>query len=422
MRRSAAQDQAQERNTLMHPSKGGLSAERLARMHDVVQGYVDKGEVAGAITLIDRRGETHVDVVGRQDRERNTPMRRDTIFRIASMSKPITAVAAMILVEEGKLRLDEPVDRLLPELADRKVLKAIDGPIDDVVPANRPITLRDLLTFRMGFGMLIGPPGAEPTPIQKAMNDTQIMGLKPPTPHDPDAWISKFGSLPLMYQPGERWLYHTGSDVMGVLIARAAGMPFERFLKQRIFEPLDMEDTGFSVPADKLVRLGSCYSVNPETRGLEVYDDAGAQSQWARPPVFPAGGGGMVSTVDDYLAFGRMMLNGGRLGSERILSRPTVHTMTTDQLTAEQKRISPFFPGFWDSRGWGLGVSVVTRRSDIHMTPGRFGWDGAFGTSWTSDPLEEMVGILMIQRMGFGPSPVGLNADFWTQAYKTIDD
>ena len=406
----------------MHSSKGGLSAERLARMHDVVQGYVDKGEVVGAITLIDRRGETHVDVVGLQDRERNTPLRRDSIFRIASMSKPITAVAAMILVEEGKLRLDEPVDRLLPELADRKVLKAIDGPIDDVVPANRPITLRDLLTFRMGFGMLIGPPGAEPTPIQKAMTDNQIMGLKPPTPHDPDTWIARFGSLPLMYQPGERWLYHTGSDVMGVLIARAAGMPFERFLKQRIFEPLEMNDTGFSVPPDKLDRLGSCYSVNPETRALEIYDDGGAQSQWASPPVFPAGGGGLVSTVDDYLAFGRMMLNGGRLDSERILSRPTVHAMTTDQLTAEQKRVSPFFPGFWDARGWGLGVSVVTRRSDIHMTPGRFGWDGAFGTSWTSDPLEEMVGVLMIQKMGFGPSPAGLNADFWTQAYKTIDD
>lgn len=403
-------------------SKSGLSNARLERLHDGAKRSVEAGEVPGIITLIHRRGETVVEVVGNKHLGKDDPLERDSIFRIASMSKPITAVAAMILVEEGRLRLDEPVDALLPELANRQVLKDIAGPLDDTLPANRPITLRDLLTFRMGFGMLIGPPGAEPTPIQKAMTDNQIMGLKPPTPHDPDTWIARFGSLPLMYQPGERWLYHTGSDVMGVLIARAAGMPFERFLKQRIFEPLEMNDTGFSVPPDKLDRLGSCYSVNPETRGLEVYDDAGAQSQWARPPVFPAGGGGMVSTVDDYLAFGRMMLNGGRLGSERILSRPTVHTMTTDQLTAEQKRISPFFPGFWDSRGWGLGVSVVTRRSDIHMTPGRFGWDGAFGTSWTSDPLEEMVGILMIQRMGFGPSPVGLNADFWTQAYKTIDD
>ncbi len=406
---------------MMSP-KGGLSAARLVRMHDVVQGYVDSGEVVGAITLIDRRGETHVDVVGLQDRERNIPLRRDSIFRIASMSKPITAVAAMILVEEGKLRLDEPVDRLLPELANRKVLKSADGPLDDVVPANRPITLRDLLTFRMGFGMVIAPLGSAPTPIQQAMTDTQIMGLKPPTPHDPDTWMAKFGSLPLMYQPGERWLYHTGSDVAGVLIARAAGMPLERFLKQRIFDPLGMVDTGFSVPADKLDRLGSCYSVNPQTGKLETYDGDGSSSQWAQPPVFPAGGGGLVSTVDDYLAFGRMMLHGGRLGDERILARPTVHTMTTDQLTAEQKRVSLFFPGFWDSRGWGLGVSVATRRTDISMTPGRFGWDGAFGTSWTSDPLEEMVGILMIQRMGFGPQPAGINSDFWTLAYQSIDD
>ena len=406
----------------MSSSKGGLSAARLSRMHDVVQGYVDRGEVAGAITLIDRRGETHVDVVGMQDRERGTPLKRDSIFRIASMTKPITAVAAMILVEEGKLRLDEPIDRLLPEMADRKVLKSIDGPVDDVVPASRPVTLRDLLTFRMGFGMLIGPPGAEPTPIQKAMNEAQIMGLKPPTPHDPDAWMKRFGSLPLMYQPGERWLYHTGSDMAGVIIARAAGMPLEGFLKQRIFDPLGMKDTGFSVPADKLDRLGSCYSVDPQSGKLVLYDDAGAASQWASPPAFPAAGGGLVSTVDDYLAFGRMMLHGGRHEDERILSRPTVHTMTTDQMTAEQKRASPFFPGFWDSRGWGFGVSVVTRRTDITMTPGRFGWDGAFGTSWTSDPLEEMVGILMIQRMGFGPTPAGLNSDFWTLAYQTIDD
>lgn len=402
----------------MSSSKSGLSGGRLKRLHGAARRAVEAGEVAGAITLIHRRGETVVDVVGLKDRERAEPLARDSIFRIASMSKPITAAAAMILVEEGKLRLDEPVDRLLPELADRKVLKDLHGPLEDVEPARRAITLRDLLTFRLGFGMVIGP--AE-TPIQKALADSQIMGLKPPTPHDPDTWMQRLGGLPLMHHPGERWMYHTGSDILGVLIARASGQGLEAFLKERIFDPLGMKDTGFHVPAKKLDRLTSCYSVSPQTGGLELYDDA-QDSQWANPPAFPMGGGGLVSTVDDYLAFGQMMLGGGKLGKERILSRLTVQAMTTDQLTPEQKSASPFFPGFWDSRGWGFGMSVVTRRDGISMSPGRFGWDGAFGTSWASDPAEDMVCILMIQRMGFGPSPASLNADFWTLAYQSIDD
>ena len=401
-------------------SKSGLSNARLKRLHAAARGAVEAGEVAGAITLIHRRGETVVDVVGKQHLGGEASLERDSIFRIASMSKPITAVAAMILVEECRLRLDEPVDRLLPELADRQVLKDLNGPLDDTVPANRPITLRDLLTFRVGFGMVIGPPGAQ-SPIQKAMADREIMGLKPPTPHAPDAWMKEFGALPLMHQPGERWMYHTGSDILGVLIARASGMGFEAFLKERIFEPLGMKDTGFHVPKRRLDRLTSCYSVDPKTGQLVIYDDA-ADSQWASPPAFPAGGGGLVSTVDDYLAFGRMMLNHGKLGKERILSRLSVEAMTTDQLSAEQKAASPFFPGFWDSRGWGFGVSMITRRDAVAANPGGFGWDGAFGTSWTSDPREDMVSILMIQRLGFGPAPAGLYGDFATLAYQAIDD
>ena len=403
----------------MASSRGGLSKARLQRMHDAVQAYVDRGELVGAITLIERRGETHVDVVGRMDREAETPMRRDSIFRIASMSKPITAVAAMILVEEGRLRLDEPVDRLLPELANRQVLKDLAGPIDDTVPANRPISLRDLLTFRLGFGMAFGPPD---TPMAKAMAERQIMGLKPPTPHHPDEWIKQLGALPLMHQPGERWMYHTGSDVLGVLIARASGMAFEAFLKQRIFDPLGMKDTGFSVSSRKLDRLGACYQINPQTGGLDVYDAGGAASQWASAPVFPAGGGGLASTADDYLAFGRMMLNKGVAGKERILSRPTVETMVTDQMTAAQKAASPFFPGFWDNQGWGLGMAVTTHRDNVGASPGQFGWDGAFGTSWKSDPAEDMTAVLMIQKMGFGPQAASLSSDFWTLVYQAIDD
>jgi len=402
----------------MSSSKSGLSKARLSRMRKAVEGYVERGEVVGAITLIERHGEAHVDVVGLQDRERGVALKRDSIFRIASMTKPITATAAMILVEEGKLRLDEPVDRLLPELANRQVINRLDGPLDDVTPAHRPITLRDLLTFRMGFGMAFGPPV---TPLQIAVNNAQIMSLKPPVPHAPDDWMAKLGALPLMHQPGERWMYHTGSDVLGVMIARASGKPFETFLKERIFEPLGMKDTGFSVPANKINRLSSCYNVNPASGALELYDDA-RDSTWTKAPVFPAGGGGLVSTVDDYLAFASMMLGYGKLGKERILSRPTVQVMTTDQLTAAQKAASAFFPGFWDSQGWGLGLSMVTQRDGVAMNPGRFGWDGAFGTSWASDPGEDMTAILMIQRLGMGPQAAGLNADFWTLAYQTIDD
>jgi CubicO group peptidase (beta-lactamase class C family) len=404
----------------MSSSKSGLSKKRLKRLRDAAERYVEAGQIVGAITLVERKGESFVEVVGQADRERSTPLKRDSIFRIASMTKPIAAAAAMVLVEEGKLRLDEPVDRLLPELADRKVLVDPAGPLEDVVPAARPITLRDLLTFRMGFGMVFGPPGQE-TPIQKAMADHQLIGFKPPTPHEPDEWLGRLGQLPLIHQPGERWMYHTGSDVLGVLIARAAGQPLEAFMKARIFEPLGMRDTGFSVPKDKLDRLTACYSVNAESRALELYDDP-QDSIWSKPPAFPAAGGWLVSTLDDYHAFGKMMLNKGVLGKERVLSRRSVEVMTTDQLTPEQKAASPFFPGFWASRGWGFGVSMVTRRVDLATTPGRFGWDGAFGTSWTSDPAEDMVGLLMIQRLGFGPEPVGMNADFWTLAYQAIDD
>ena len=208
------------------------------------------------MTLVSRRGEVEVDVIGAKAAGGSEPLRRDSLFRISSMTKPITAAAAMILVEESRLQLDEPVDRLLPELSDRRVLRRIDGPLDDTVPARRAITLRDLLTFRMGFGLLWGPQDA--TPIQRAARDLHLVAFGPPAPRAqpaPDVWMRRFGTLPLMHQPGEAWLYNTGSDVLGVLVARAAGQPLETFLGERIFEPLDMKDTGFSVPASKHARL-----------------------------------------------------------------------------------------------------------------------------------------------------------------------
>ena len=402
-------------------SAGGLSRKRLGRMHDVMTGYVERGDVPGLITLVSRRGEVHVDVIGTMAYQGRDPIQRDTIFRISSMSKPITAVATMILVEECKVRLDEPVDGLLPELAGRQVLKSLDGSLDDTLPANRPITVRDLLTFRMGFGQMMAPPDAYP--ILQVANEKQI-GMGPPSPDTlpaPDEWMHRLGQLPLMHQPDEKWMYNTGSDVLSVLIARASGQPLETFLRERIFDPLSMKDTDFSVPDDKLDRLATSYWTNFMSGKIEVFD-AAKGGQWSRPPAFPSGAGGLVSTIDDYLAFGQMMLNNGKHGSERILSRLSVETMTTDQLTSEQKAVSGLIPGYFDSHGWGFGMSVVTRRDDIASVPGRYGWDGGMGTSWYSDPTEEMVTILMTQQSWTSPNPPNVCLDFWTSAYQAIDD
>jgi CubicO group peptidase (beta-lactamase class C family) len=384
-------------------------------------GYVERGEVPSVVTYIGRRGEEYVDALGTMTIGGGRPVQRDTIFRISSMTKPITAAATMILVEECRLRLDEPVDRLLPELADRRVLRSLDAPVDETVAANRPITVRDLLTFRMGTGLVMAMPGTYP--IQVAMDEAEL-GQGPPnplTPPGPDEWIRRLGTLPLIHQPGERWMYNTGSDVLGVLIARAAGQAFETFLRERIFEPLGMVDTGFSVPPAKIGRLATSYSTDLSTGELSLHDDA-ETGQWSRPPAFPSGSGGLVSTVDDYAAFAHMLLNNGRHGHDRVLSRPSVETMTTDQLTPAQKAVSGLVDGFFDNHGWGFGMSVVTRRESVFDSIGRFGWDGGLGTSGYSDPKEEMVTILMTQRAWTSPVPPNVCVDFWTSAYQAIDD
>ena len=398
---------------------GGLSRQRLGRMHQVMAGHVEGGYVPGLVTLIDRRGEVHVDAVGALAFGGDAPMRRDTIFRIASLTKPVTAAAAMILVEECRLRLDDPVDEWLPELADRRVLCSIDSPLDDTVPAHRPITLRDLPTFRLGLGAIMVFP--ERHPIQKAMAEAGVApGPFLPT-HAPDDLMRRYRGLPLVHQPGERWLYDTGSHILGVLIARASGKTLGVVLGARIFEPLGMKDTGFSVPEAKLDRLATCYWTAGGTGGLVVFDEARG-GRFARPPLFESGSGGLVSTVDDYLAFCRMMLNHGAHERERILSRPSVELMTTDQITPAQKAASPFFENFWDNRGWGFGLSIITQRDDLASVPGRFGWDGGFGTSAYSDPKEDLVGVLMTQRVWDSPRVPGVLLDFWTSAYQAIDD
>jgi CubicO group peptidase (beta-lactamase class C family) len=397
-------------------SAGGLSKSRLGRMHDVMAGHVETGDLPGMVTLVSRRGEVHVDAIGRIAID-GAPMQRDTIFRISSMTKPVTAVAAMILVEQCKLRLDEPVDRWLPELADRKVLRAIDAPVDDTVPANRAITLRDLLTFRLGYGMIMVFPDRHP--VQRAIAEAGFAPGPVFPSFPPDELMKRYGSLPLIYQPGERWLYNSGTEILGVLIARAAGTTLGEFFHDHIFAPLGMKDTAFSVPQARLNRFATAYARDHAMQELKVFDDPIA-GKFSSPPVFENGSAGLVSTADDFNAFAQMMLNGGRAGGGRILSRPSVELMTTDQITPEQKSGSELF--FGDNRGWGFGMSVFTRRDDLCTTPGRFGWDGGYGTSWYSDPREQLTGILLTQRMMDSPQPPRVFTDFWTSAYQAIDD
>lgn len=399
-------------------STSGFSKTRLHRMHDNLERHVESRVAPGVVTLVARGTEIHVDVIGAKA-EGGSPMQRDTLFRISSMTKPITAVAAMILVEECVLRLDEPVDKFLPELANRKVLRAIDAALDDTAPATRAITLRDLLTFRAGYGFAFGAPLHES--VQKAIDalDLRLGPPKPRTLHAPDEWMRRLGTLPLLHQPGEQWRYNTGSELLAVLVARASGKSFEAFLQERIFEPLGMKDTFFTVPEDKRDRLATSYWARSPDKPIELFDGV-EDSQWLTPPPFPSGAAGLVSTADDFFAFARMMINGGKDGNTSILSRASVETMTTDHLTPEQKALSPF-GGMWDDQGWGFGVSVVTKRTDLYKVPGRYGWDGGLGTTWANDPKERMVGIMLSQRAGF-PSQNPLYLDFWTSAYQAIED
>jgi CubicO group peptidase (beta-lactamase class C family) len=426
---------SQWRSALLAEQKNGrkrgmnekLSKAALRQLHESMSGYTTRGEVPGLVTLVARREEVHVDALGTAtiNGADVRPVRRDTIFRIASMTKAITAIATMMLVEQGKLKLDESVDRLLPELANRKVLKRPDGPVDDTVLAKRAITLRDLLTFRLGTGLLLADPATHP--IVSKMYELHV-GVTPfPAQMQltPDEWMKNLGGLPSIYQPGESWLYHTGSEILGVLIARASGQTLETFFRERIFAPLGMKDTAFSVPADKLDRFGPCYSLDPRTKKLNVTDPAAGQ--WSRPPKFPAGGGGLVSTVDDYLAFARMLLNNGQYGGQsadqsgqkRIVSASSVEMMTTNQITPEQQEMGRLILG--PNTGWGFGVSVLVKPDGLAARPGRYGWNGGLGSSWWNDPNGGLAAIIMTECAFESADPPPVIKDFWKAAYASAE-
>jgi CubicO group peptidase (beta-lactamase class C family) len=372
----------------------------LDRLHAAMATRVEKKDMPGIVTLVAEGDDVHVDAIGARAFDSPEPMRRDTPFRIASMTKPILATATMMLVEAGKLRLDDAVDRWLPELANRRVLRNVDGPLDDTVPARRPITVDDLLTFRMGFGTLVEPTFDPPFPIVNAAKELQLVVSQPDprTPHAPDEWITRFGTLPLMYQPGERWQYNVGSLVLGVLVARVAGQPLGDFFSTRIFEPLGMHETGFWLPAEVTRRLPSYYMTSFETGQMEPRT-VSTPDEWSRPPAFPSGAGGLLSTLDDFLAFARLLLNKGvSADGARLMSEQSVELMTTNQLTSEQvASAGPILGG----RGWGFGVGMTIEPDAEWPLPGRYGWAGGYGTAWFNDPHRGIIAMAMTQTSDF---------------------
>ncbi|MFK3732347.1 serine hydrolase domain-containing protein [Streptomyces sp. NPDC088090] len=402
----------------------GFSEAGLRRLREVLARHVESKRIPGLVALVGRGGHTHVEAMGTMHRDGGPPMRRDTVFRMASASKPVTMAAAMVLLDECRLRLDDPVDPWLPELADRRVLKRPDGPLDDTVPARRPITVRDLLTSTFGLGTDFELMDA---PIRKALFErTDYSIVSGPAP-EPDEWMRRLGELPLSYQPGERWQYDLSNEVVGVLVSRVAGVPLETFLRERVLGPLGMRDTGFHVPEEKIDRLPTLYGPDPRTGEFLVWDEAvGGRS--SRPPAFQGAGGGLVSTVDDYHAYFRMLLAGGTLGGERILSRTAVELMTTNRLTPDQlaARTSMFrdmahlAAGQAQHGGWGFGMAVRTQRVD-YAPLGQFGWDGGTGTTAYADPENGLVGILLTQVGMSTPDSARLIHDFWTTLYQAID-
>jgi CubicO group peptidase (beta-lactamase class C family) len=372
-------------------------------LHGLLEKYVSDGALPGAVGLVAGPGRTEVAAAGSASLG-GAPMARDSIFRIASVTKPITAASVMMLVDDGQVALDDPVRQWLPELAEPVVVRTPASAVDDVVPAARPITVSDLLSSTAGYGFA----SDFTLPAVQRLFSVQKDGREPRSFLPPDEWMAELARIPLLYQPGEGWLYDTCSTLQGVLVARVSGQPLPDFMAERVFEPLDMASSGFDVPAGQRHRFTSSYRAGPGG-GLELAD--GPDGQWSSPPPFPLGNGGLVGTADDWLAFGRMLLSGGVSASgRRLLSADSVRLMTTDHTTAAQREIGALF---LEGQGWGFGGSVDVAAVDPWNVPGRYGWVGGTGTSAHITPSTATVAVLFTQVAADSPVPPDWMRDFW---------
>jgi CubicO group peptidase (beta-lactamase class C family) len=389
----------------------GMSAGRLGRIDALLQEkYIDTGKIAGALTLVARRGEiAHFSPVGQMDAERGTPVKEDTIFRIFSMSKPITSVALMMLYEEGRFQLDNPVHQFIPEWENLGVWVGGAHPNFVTSRPERPMSIRDLLSHQSGLTY-----GAHfRNSVDAAYRQLEVMGgANSKSPDDTLADnVKKLAQIPLAFSPGTAWNYSVSTDVCGYLVEVISGKPFDRYLEERVLGPLGMVDTAFHVPEEKLDRFAACYAPAPGG-GRVLIDDPGT-SPYRTPPKLFGGGGGLVATAHDYFRFSQMLLNGGALDGARILSRKTIELMRTNHLPGGVDLAAMMPPGQFSEAvttgtGFGLGFSVLLdpARAQIAGSPGQYAWGGAASTAFWIDPVEEVVVVFMTQLRPSSTYPV----------------
>lgn len=367
----------------------------MADLEAALRPYVDSGEIPGLVALVARGDDEEVVALG-------TDMRRDAIFRAASITKPLTAALTMVLVEDGRLDLDGPVGDLLPELAQPRVLRTPTSDLDDTVACERPLTTRHLLTHTAGHGFATVESPVVAQLMEQLGQASREVGEVPP----PDEWMRRLGGIPLMHQPGEGWTYNAAYDVLGVLLARAADQPLADLMAERLLAPLGMVDTAFHVGAEKRDRFTTLHG-HDEQGGLKVTDEP--DGAFATAPAFASGSGGLVTTADDWLAFGRMLLAGG----DGLLQPASVQQMMTDHTTAQQREMGGFF---LDGQGWGFGGGVDTEVRTAWNVVGRYGWVGGTGTAAYVDPQHGTVSILLTQVELDRPSSTGVLETFWRTA------
>lgn len=401
------------------PERVGLCARRLSRIGPHFQKYIDDGKLAGVVSLVARRGQlAYFDARGKMDVETGRALQADAIFRIYSMTKPITSVAAMMLYEEGRYQLDDPIGRYLPAFSDMQVFSGGTARKPQTVAAERPITFRDLFTHTSG--LTYGFMGASPVDAMYRLNELDSGTTKLSL----EAFMRELAKMPLQFQPGARWNYSMSTDVLGHLVEVISGMPLDEFFRSRIFGPLGMTDTSFTVPAGKADRLTSNYSKTKDG-GLKVAD-AGPTSRYLSPRPFLSGGGGLASTAADYLRFTTMLLNKGELDGARLLGRKTVEYMTRNHLPSGGDLTSMGQPVFsetsYDGIGFGLGFSVMLdpSRAQVIGTPGEYAWGGMASTMFWNDPQEEMTGMLLTQLMPSSSYP--LRREMKVLSYQALID